>query len=213
MIQAIIFDVDGTLWDAADPMAYGWTRVMNDRFDPDFFVDGNMIRPILGRTPVELAGDLMPQIPPEKAEEIFHILAEGELPYIREARPDVYEGFRNVLPELAKKYRLFIVSNCDAGYIEMFLEVTGLGEYFSGHLCPGDTGEGKAENIRAVMRRYDISEAVYVGDTYKDSRECARAEVPFIYAAYGFGNTDRFDARITSPSDLPQVLEEMEQRA
>ena len=45
VIQAIIFDVDGTLWDAADPMAYGWTRVMNDRFDPDFFVDGNMIRP------------------------------------------------------------------------------------------------------------------------------------------------------------------------
>ncbi|MBE5997369.1 MAG: HAD family hydrolase [Lachnospiraceae bacterium] len=208
-MEAVIFDVDGTLWDAADSMAYGWTNVMNERFDPDFFVDGNMIRPILGRTPVELAGDLMPTIPAEKAEDIFHILAEGELPYIREASPDVYDGFRTVLPKLAEKYKLFIVSNCDAGYIEMFLEVTGLGDLFEGHLCPGDTGEGKAENIRTVMEEYGISEAVYVGDTDKDSRECAKAGVPFIYASYGYGKTDSYTARIGSPLELPEVLDEM----
>ena len=209
MIEAIIFDVDGTLWDAADPMAAGWTGVMREHFDPDFYVDGDMIRPILGRTPAELAEALMPKVPPEKGEEIFHVLSDGALLTISEAATDVFDGFRETLPELAERYRLFIVSNCDAGYIEMFLKVTGLGEYFEGHLCPGDTGEGKAENIRTVMREYGISEAVYVGDTDKDSRECLRAEVPFIFASYGYGKTDRYDTRIGSPRELPDVFAEM----
>ena len=125
MIEAIIFDVDGTLWDAADPMAAGWTGVMREHFDPDFYVDGDMIRPILGRTPAELAEALMPKVPPEKGEEIFHVLSDGALLTISEAATDVFDGFRETLPELAERYRLFIVSNCDAGYIEMFLKVTG----------------------------------------------------------------------------------------
>ena len=205
----MIFDVDGTLWDAADPMAFGWMSVMRERFDPDCYLDGDMIRPILGRTPAELAEALLPKMPAEKAEDILHILLKGELPYIREAGPDVYGGFRDVLPKLAEQYRLFIVSNCDAGYIEMFLEVTGLEDLFDGHLCPGDTGEGKAENILTIMRENGISEAVYVGDTDKDSRECERAGVPFIFASYGYGKTEKYDACIGSPLELPDVLSEM----
>ena len=206
MTQAVIFDVDGTLWDAADAMALGWTTVMNEQFDPDFYLDGEGIRPILGRTPAELAAAIMPGVPEEKALRIFHVLSQGQLPIMAREAPEPFEGFREVIPALAEKYRLFIVSNCDAGYIEMFLDVTGLGEYFDGHLCPGDTGEGKAENIRTIMRQYGVETAVYVGDTEKDRKECERAGVPFIYAAYGYGEVTGYAAKIDCPAELPDVL-------
>lgn len=64
----------------------------------------------------------------------------------------LYEGLEHTLQELGKKYPLFIVSNCQAGYIEVFLKATGFGHYFKGHLCPGDTGLAKAANIRKIAR-------------------------------------------------------------
>ena len=206
MKKAVIFDVDGTLWDAADAMALGWTTVMNEKYDPDFFVDGDAIRPILGRTPLELGQALMPHRSPEEALEIFHVLAEGELPVMRKEKPVVYPGFEEVIPELASSWQLFIVSNCDSGYIEMFLDVTGLTEYFTDHLCPGDTGEGKAENIRTIMARHNISDAVYIGDTEKDHQACLQAGVPFVYASYGYGDVTGYDAAADSPAELPAVL-------
>ena len=209
MMQAVIFDVDGTLWDASDAMALGWMTVMNEQFDPDFYLDGVGIRPILGRTPAELAEAIMPGVPEDKALRIFHVISKGSLPIMAREAPEPFEGFREVIPRLAEKYRLFIVSNCDSGYIEMFLDVTGLGEYFDGHLCPGDTGEGKAENIRTIMKQYGVETAVYVGDTEKDRRECERAGVPFIYASYGYGDVTGYAAKIDCPAELPDVLAEM----
>ena len=64
--------------------------------------------------------------------------------------------------ELSRKYKLFIVSNCQSGYIEAFLKNTGLGEYFADYTCPGDTGKLKGENIRIIMERNGIKEAIYV---------------------------------------------------
>ena len=49
-------------------------------------------------------------------------------------------------------YKRQVVSNCQAGYIELVFEKTGLGKYFTGHLCPGDSGEAKAANIRSIAK-------------------------------------------------------------
>ncbi|MDE7279616.1 MAG: HAD hydrolase-like protein, partial [Oscillospiraceae bacterium] len=85
----------------------------------------------------------------------------------------------------------FIVSNCQSGYIETFLEYHKLGKYFADFECPGGTGFAKAENIRIVMERNGLEKAVYVGDTQGDLDASDSAGIPFIHAAYGFGNVDR----------------------
>ena len=64
----------------------------------------------------------------------------------------MYEGLEQMLRILSSHYPLFIVSNCEAGYIELFLECTGFSKYFRGHLCPGDTGNAKAENISQIVK-------------------------------------------------------------
>ena len=84
----------------------------------------------------------------------------------------------------------------------MFLKATGLSRYFAGHLCPGDTGVAKAENLMLISQKYHLQAPVYVGDTMGDFEACQKAGVPFIFASYGFGDVPVPDARIESPFDL-----------
>ena len=128
------------------------------------------------------------------------------LPIMAAMHPDVYPGFREVLPALAERYKLFIVSNCDAGYIEMFLDTTSLGDLFIDHLCPGDTGEGKAENIRTLITRHHLADTVYVGDTENDRLATKEAGIPFIFADYGYGKTEASCPVIEEPADLLKLL-------
>ena len=84
---------------------------------------------------------------------------------LRKKSGALYPQLESVLTQLAARLPLFLVSNCQAGYIETFLDCTGFAPYITDHLCPGDTGEGKAENIREIIRRHHLKSPVYVGDT------------------------------------------------
>ena len=77
-----------------------------------------------------------------------------------------------------------------------------LGEYFKDFTCPAYTGRLKGENIRIIMERNGLSEAVNVGDTQGDANSCKEAEIPMIYAAYGFGKVEKADASIQSFDEL-----------
>lgn len=84
------------------------------------------------------------------------------------------------------------------------MEKLGLTPYISGHLCFGDTGTEKGETIRRLMARHDITSAVYIGDTQGDLDAADGAGIPFVYAAYGFGEVARWDEKIGS---FPELLE------
>lgn len=87
---------------------------------------------------------------------------------------------------LSAQYPLYIVSNSQCGYIELFLEKTGFAKYFQGHLCNGDTGLDKGSNIRQIADQNGLKDPVYVGDTMGDFEACRKAGVPFVLAEYGF---------------------------
>ena len=115
-----------------------------------------------------------------------------------------YPGIRETMEALAKKYRLFIVSNSQCGYPELCIRKLGLGRFISGHLCFGDTGRSKGETIRRLMALHGIESAVYVGDTQGDLDAADGAGIPFVYAAYGFGTVARWDEKIGS---FPELLD------
>ena len=62
-----------------------------------------------------------------------------------------------------------------------------------------------------MVRRNNLSGAVYVGDTELDRISAETAGVPFIFAAYGFGTADGAEYRIEKISDLPHCLNCMNQ--
>ena len=111
-----------------------------------------------------------------------------------------------MLDTISQKYPLFIVSNCQEGYIQAFWQSTGLGRYFQDGLCPDDTGELKAANIRRIMKKHGLDSAIYVGDTQGDADACREAEVPMIFASYGLGEAAGCAGRIDSFKELGKEL-------
>src|SRR5205823_13722772 len=75
--------------------------------------------------------------------------------------PHVADG----LQRLGARYPLFIVSNCQAGYIETFFDWSGLGGHFRDVECWGNTGLTKAGNLAALIERNQLSYPVLIGDT------------------------------------------------
>ena len=118
-----------------------------------------------------------------------------------------YPAVRETMETLSKTHRLFIVSNSQKGYPELCIEKLGLAPFIQGHLCFGDTGTSKGKTVRALMRKYDITDCAYIGDTQGDYEATLEAGVPFIWAAYGFGTPDRFDYKIDSFAELLNLPE------
>ena len=76
-----------------------------------------------------------------------------------------------------------------------------------GFLCAGMTGKDKGENLRLLMAEHALKNCVYVGDTRMDEAACQKAEIPFIWASYGFGKPDAPAAVIKDFSEIPDLLE------
>ena len=120
----------------------------------------------------------------------------------------LFPGEEETLALLAARYPLFIVSNCQDGYIECFYKGNGLGRFFSGEECAGRTGLPKSENIRLAAARHGLKSPVYIGDTALDCASARDAGVPFLHAAYGFGAVDCPHA-VRRFADIPAALESM----
>jgi phosphoglycolate phosphatase len=103
---------------------------------------------------------------------------------------------------------MYIVSNCQEGYIETFLHYHRLETYFKDFESHGRTKLSKGENIRLVMMRNHIEEAVYIGDTRGDMEAAEQAGIPFIFAAYGFGKIGEGETQwaIQKTNELLEVV-------
>ena len=108
--------------------------------------------------------------------------------------------------KLSAKLPLFIVSNCQCGYIEQFLRKNNFASYITDHLCFGQTGTSKGQTLLRLIREHHLAHPVYVGDTLGDANACKEAGIPFVLADYGFGDVENPDARIRKPLDLISLL-------
>ena len=202
LMDSIIFDVDGTLWDSTEIVAKAWTKVLAEQTDLHMVITSARLHQLFGQTLPDIARQLFPDETTERQLELIDLCCEEEHRTLLKTPAPTYPGLEDTLKILSKKYPLYIVSNCEAGYIETFLEATGLKAYFQGHLCPGDTQNAKAANIRQIVQDYHLKEPVYVGDTDGDYRACQKAGVPFVFASYGFGQVDTPDYTIEQLKDL-----------
>jgi phosphoglycolate phosphatase len=204
--DGIIFDVDGTLWDASVTLAGAWTKTVQS-FGVDETISVKEIGDILGMRAQEIADHFRPRLG-ELSDDIMRAALEQELDYLLEHGAYVYEGLGEVLAELkARGKRFFVVSNCGKGYIETFFQVSGLGSCFESWECEGSTGLAKADNIKLVAGRAGLKAPVYVGDTAGDERSSRSAGVSFIYASYGFGKAEAPDAVIKDIRELPSLID------
>lgn len=204
--NGIIFDLDGTLWDACRNIAESWRATLINRFGVKQMPSLPEIQKIMGMTASEIESALFSGMGEDPAC-IFDICAKEECGYLSVHGGYVYPGVEEMLSRLSSQCPLFLVSNCQEGYIECFFRYTGFGKYFKDYECEGHSGRPKAENIRDVIERNRISAPVYVGDTDIDETSAELAGCPFIHVAYGFGSAKQPFAAVKTPLELISVLE------
>lgn len=203
--DSVIFDLDGTLWNSAEAVAASWNVVL-ERENIGRRVTVEDFYRCMGKTMDEIAKILFPDMPFEEALALENRCSDEENSYISVHGGNLFPQLESTLKSLSEKYRLFIVSNCQCGYIEAFFTISGMGKYFEGHSCWGETHLPKGETNRLLIEKYGLKNPVYVGDTMGDFLSARHAGIPFIHARYGFGEVEAPDFAVDSFEDLLKIL-------
>ena len=208
MKKAIIFDMDGTLWDSVDSIVLSWNAALKQIGETDVTVTRDQLMGLMGNTMDVFARTLFPHYSPEKGEEWISLLGQIENEFLGRYGAVLLGDVKNVFSRLrAMEYGVYIVSNCQSGYIESFLQYYHLEDLVDDTECYGNTLRGKADNLRLLIDRNHPDQYLYLGDTQGDLDACRKAGVPFLFAAYGFGTVDDSVPRIEKLDDLPEYLE------
>lgn len=205
MKKGIIFDMDGTLWDSSVNVARSWDLTVNKKGGLRSITTEDM-QSVMGRTMTEIAKLLFPMLDKEEANALVDLCGEEENAYLRIHGGTLYPNLQETLRTLSEVYPLYIVSNCQKGYIEAFLDYYRFWDYFRDIECFGNNQKGKADNIALVVKRNALDDAVYVGDIQGDYDASMQAGVRFIHAAYGFGEISQSVPYIRQIAELPQLM-------
>ena len=207
MFDGIIFDLDGTLWDATDVICKTWNIILKSysgvRNEPITFAE---LEGCMGLQLDKIGERLFKNTNLKLRNQLMNKCCQLECEYLSKEGGNLYPDLEKTLNILSKKYKLFIVSNCQCGYIESFYKGHNLEKYFTDKLSAGETGLSKGENNKIIIERNHIKNAIYVGDTQGDKQSAVDAGIPFVYAEYGFGSVDGYDYKIEKFSDLIKIF-------
>ena len=209
MRKAVIFDMDGTLWDSSCQVTDSWNIIFKKHnLAPITYKD---MQNCMGLMMDDIFKKLLPSCDEEERKIIQKESEEFENEYLGTHCGKLYDFLEDTLKSLKNMgYKLMIVTNAQDGYVQAFLESSRLSEYFDDFEMFGRTRLSKDENIKLILKRNNIKKAVYVGDTYWDYKSTVVAGIPFIHAAYGFDEVPQAQWKINTFSELkdlvPQIL-------
>ena len=206
--KSIIFDLDGTLWDATGCAPAIWNRIFDKHNEVKFSMTQELAASLMGKTMEEIGEALFPDFSEEKRREIVDEFGFEEVAYLKEKGAVLFDGMKETIQKLSNDYDLYIVSNCQDGYVPAFMTVHKMEAFFKDIEMSGRTGMDKGKNICLIMERNGISkeDAVYIGDTEGDEKATRFAGIPFVWAKYGFGKALSPDAVLNDIRELPALL-------
>lgn len=204
--DALIFDLDGTLWDTTKACAVAWNRVLARLGIAYRQMTAADVAYVAGRAHAEAIERAFVGLGPADLARIAEETATEDNAEIARRGGNLYPGVGETVRALSARLPLMIVSNCQRGYIELFLEHSGLARHFADLECWGNTGRGKTDNLRSVVERNRLSSPLFVGDTEGDREAAHGCALPFVFASYGFGHVARFEHRIDRFDQLLALL-------
>ncbi|KAA9028546.1 HAD family hydrolase [Niallia endozanthoxylica] len=205
-MDSMIFDLDGTLWDPTDTILLAWESILKEDERIISKITKKDLKSVMGLQVPEIGKRLFPYLDEQTREQILEDCCLAENKYIEKYGGILYSYVEDVLKVLSQKYKLFIVSNCQDGYIEAFYQYHQLDQYFTDYENPGRTLLSKGENIKLIMERNHLFQSVYVGDTEGDQKAARYAGIPFVYAKYGFGQVREYDYVIETFDELVRIF-------
>ena len=214
--KGVIFDMDGTVWDSSANVAKAWTEKVREAGYTDKTVTREDIQSVMGKPMDVIADTLFPYTEKGPERDKLRFSCENyENEYLRQNGGVLYEGVLETWARLKEMgYHIYIVSNCQEGYIESFLEFYKIPYGTESDLvedieCYGNNLLQKDENIKLLAERNGLAAACYVGDIQSDYDATAKAGFPFIHARYGFGSINTEVPFIMSFDELIKVVPEV----
>lgn len=202
--KALIFDLDGTLWNACLTIAQAWTSVKNQYSVEQQDITKADVEGICGLTTDKVFKQIFPN--DYQNDQLIDDCWSLQNQLLKERGGELYPNLKETLDKLKDNHDLYIVSNCGLDYIETFIGVHQLEGIFMDWACYGDELKPKSYNIKKLMDRNSIEDAYYIGDT-KGDQEAARAnQLDFIYCSYGLGVVEDADFVINDFSEILDVV-------
>lgn len=206
-MESIIFDVDGTLWDTTEVVAEAWNKAVRKSGIKAEHITADILKREFGKPMNVIADHLFPGTSGETKDRVLNACCRLEHEMLEGCGEALlYPGVCETIKALSETYKICVVSNCQEGYIELFLRKNRLEAYATDIECYGNTKKSKGENIKEIMRRNGISDAVYVGDTQGDYEASLAAGIPFVYASYGFGSPEGYTYKIKKTEELLKLF-------
>ena len=111
-----------------DAICVSWNQAL-ERLAPQYAgtVTRERLQPCMGMLLPDILNRLVPELDQEKMQPVLDQILAEENRYVAEYGGILFPGEEEVLASLSGRYRLFIVSNCQDGYIEAFSRPTAWG--------------------------------------------------------------------------------------
>jgi phosphoglycolate phosphatase len=192
--DSLIFDMDGTLWDALDLYVESWNSGLRAE-GVDTVVSPELLSSLMGKDSSVVLNAILPQYSKEEQYRIYQTINKHRANLVTTKGGSLYEGVIDGIKQLAQKYKLFIVSNCPEGMIVLFMEWAKISEYITDEMAYGVNNKPKHHNIKLLIDKYDLKAPVYIGDTEGDQQESELAGIPFVFFSFGFGKVQKHDLK------------------
>lgn len=204
--DSLIFDMDGTLWDAVDSYVTIWNETTRQCGVTMPDVTREQLISLMGHQLEDIMAAINPNLIGN--DRYLELLDRNERLMMPALGGRLYAGVAATMAALSRSIPLYMVSNCGSEGLDNFLTFTALRPYVSDTLSHGMNRLSKSENIKLIVRRHNLKHPVYVGDTQSDVNSAHDAGIPCVLADYGFGiDVKDADAHINAFGCLPQVID------
>jgi phosphoglycolate phosphatase len=203
--DSLIFDMDGTLWDATDSYVLAWNEGLK-KYGINQSVDRPLLDSMMGLERNKVYKKVFSSLPEAEYDLLYKTINEaqdGILPKLGGILyPGVYEGFQL----LSKQYKVFIVSNCPANTIKQFIAWAKVENFITDEMAHGVNYMPKNHNVKLLIDKYYLKAPIYIGDTDSDRLQSELAGLPFVLVTYGFGTSENYFQKFNTFGQLTEYF-------
>lgn len=202
-IDTILFDLDGTLWNASYSTYVGANEIAQKYHIKEISME--TVNRCMGLGFEDCARNYMPYLDIEEAKKILLEMFSNTVDVIARNGPNLYLEVVETIKRLNKDYKIGLVSNCAKFYMDTFVHLSGLEPWIDYQVPAVHLGVSKGQAIADLVKENNLN-AIYVGDTALDLKSCQEAGIPFIHAEYGFGKELNEKYHISEMKELPKLV-------
>ena len=219
-MKAVIFDMDGTLFQTGKILEQSLEEafaVLRERGDWQGPAPVEEYRNIMG-VPLPVVWEtLLPETSEETKREMDRCFLERLIANIGEGKGDLYPDAREVFTALRLEgYCIFIASNGLVRYLSAIVEHYGLDEWVTETFSIEQAeSSDKAELVRMIIEKYDVTEGAVVGDRLSDIRAAKANDLLAVGCRFDFAQEQELkeaDLVIDGLKELTDVLKQAQVR-